>query len=123
MNRNTLLFICLCLGAGFLLVRFHRPAANPGAASSGAAVQPVENPAATGMAVEPAVETVLAQTAPDSAVAAVRETELPGLPAAVENPPAVEKDKYELLRELRAWAARDPEAALAATLDLTEGEE
>jgi hypothetical protein len=33
------------------------------------------------------------------------------------------QDKYAALRELTAWAARDPEAALAATMTLPDGDE
>jgi hypothetical protein len=126
MKRNILLLsACLCL-AGFLIIhRRHQPAASmPVATPAAAPVQPA-NPAPALHAVTPA-PTAATETAPAPRRRGPKGKTIGGFAAIMtdandEN--AEEKDKFELLRDLTAWAARDFDAALAATMKLPDGEE
>lgn len=123
MNRNILLFVCVGVAAGLIAVRLHRPPANSLVASE-AAVAPADSlPVIPTDAPAPEVQTVSSPSDPNSNPNSVP-TDAPAVDAAVA---AVEADaapdKYELLRQLSARAAENPEATLQATLRLPEGDE
>jgi len=123
MKRNILLFVCVCLAAaaGLLVIHFHQRAAAPVASSNRAPVQPAKPlPVTASAPAGPVVKTPVAQTEQNSAALAVVETNASETPAAEEKNTA-ESDKYEALRELTQWAARDPEGALDAIMKMPEG--
>jgi hypothetical protein len=121
MHRNLLLFVCFCLGASLLVGHFHRRAITASALPQPAASQSLNAlPISTGAI--PVDELAVTEPKRDSDHAIVPESPISSAPVVAEEI-AVEKDKYELLRELSAWAAKDPEAALAEAMKLPEGEE
>jgi hypothetical protein len=131
MKRNVLLFVCLCLSASLLMFHFHQGALKTEVSLTKSAPQPADIP-------HPLADN-------DSVVAAVPSNTLPANPAVgpistesntlsvvdapLANVPKVEEnkvsaeEKYEVLRDLRAWAARDAAGALAAILKLPAGDE
>jgi hypothetical protein len=128
MNRNILLFGCLCLAAGLLAVHFHKRMERSAAPLSSAEIQPVDSAvsgadvaASSDDSTGPAAKTVSGQVEQDSSLP-VSEAAATNVTVAEEkNTPT--KDKYEALRELREWASKDPEGALAAAMALPEGDE
>ena len=124
MNRNVLLFASVCLTASVLLICFHRPAAGRGEpVTTASTVQATDDsPAVSETPVAAAPKPVAPDTETNSVRPAAAETAAADANEA-EAKTAPEKDKYELLRDLSAWAAKDPEAALAETMKLPYGEE
>src|SRR3954470_690684 len=120
MNRIILLF-CICLGVGLLAVHFHKPLVNSVAPHQRAAIKPVNNPSVTATpSAEPIAETVSVQADQNPNLDAGVETAATNIAPLDEK---VTEDKYEVLRKLREWAAKDPAGALAATMKLPEGDE
>lgn len=126
MNRNVLLFVFIGLTASFLVVYFHLQV-KP---SRGVAPKPIINSSVSTIDIEaPAVASaqpvgkiLLAQTEQVSNAAMVAETAITNNEEAPMKK-SMAQDKYAALRDLRAWAARDPEGALAAVMTLPEGDE
>lgn len=113
--------------AGLLAVHLFKPVTNPVVPSKNTAVQPVTRPLITATWISPVAKAAFVQTGHDSNTLA--ETELAETEPAITNAPAqdkaemAEQEKYRLLHELRDWAAKDAEGALAAAMKLPEGDE
>src|SRR5262249_17307187 len=119
MNRNVVLFCCLCLGASVLMLHFRPHIAKPVVASNWITPAPVAN-VSSGSDEPPVLESVLPK--PSTPVvqtteisSAVTESQVPRVDIPVSQN-VVTQDKFAALRELSRLAARDPVAALAAAL-------
>jgi hypothetical protein len=126
MNKKIQLTIYFCLGAIILAAYFLKPVKQVAMISnSQPQVQPVHNSAIKTAIPGPVIKPVPVQTAPVSdnpGNLSVTRQISDGAPAQDDNDSA-ELEKNRLLRSLRAWAAKDPEAALAAAMKLPEGDE
>jgi hypothetical protein len=125
MNRKICVFICFCIGAGMLAAYLHRPIKNSVVVSNNVKDLTVYSPAIAVAAISSVAKPTFVQTQQDSnstnSMAATEQTS-ESAPAQDGKESAVH-EKYRLLRSLRAWAAKDPEAALAAAMKLPEGDE
>jgi len=128
MRRSFLLLLCLCISAGILVLYLFRPVAKLSVPSTGA-IKPVLQPIAINTFSDAStniltnsVATVPFQTQQDSnTVAGIQ----PAVTNVADDVPdeTAKNEQSELLRKLREWAAKDPEAALAAVMKLPEGDE
>jgi hypothetical protein len=128
MSRNVLLFVCLCLGGSLLMFHFRQGALKPAVSLKKTVPSPVDNPPLAGN------DTVVAAATSNVRGAHAVEQIVDSNPASTAEAPlaivpkigeahASAVDEYAALRALRAWAARDAGAALAAVLTLPEGDE
>jgi hypothetical protein len=123
MNKVVLLFFCFCLVAGLLVIlHLPRQVTNSAAASKNTVIQPVSGPIITASSISPVAKAAFVQTGQDSNTVAGAESAITNVPVEDEKGKA-EQEKYRLLREVREWAAKNPESALAAAMKLPEGDE
>src|SRR4051812_25388820 len=115
MNRKILVLVCVGVAAGLVLVRVQRPGPKPAVPPATAAIQPsTEIPIAPPDSDSPISPAVPAQTESDSTMTPAVETAAADVVPSRPPSETSDEDKYELLRALRAWAAQDPEGALAS---------
>lgn len=120
-KRNLLLFCGLCLTAGFLWIYFSEQFVKPVLQKYiPVQSQPVSS-TPTMISPKPVAKVITMPITPASNNVVMSEVILTNVPGEDVN----EKDqieKYRLLRELRAWAAKDADAALAAAMKLPAGD-
>ncbi len=123
MIRKLHLFIDFCVVVDILAVYLlNKPVKKSIVVSNNTRFQSVYHPAIAVTTISRFAKTTFIQAEADSSVLSATEQPPESTQTQEEKEPA-ENEKYELLRNLRAWAAKDPEAALAAAMKLSEGEE
>jgi len=134
MNKKNLLLICLCVTTGLLAFHLFKPVAGPSVSSANPADQMVFNSinsttvTTSNFLPIPVAEPALATTGQDSHALVEMEPAITNTPAetniSVEDEKGVaEKEKHQLLGELRELAAKNPEGALAEAMKLPTGDE
>lgn len=126
MNRKVVWFICLCTFVGLLADCLFKPGKKMMQVSNSASLELAYRPTIIGSEHSSVPTPVLTQTetASDSLPVMGQTSNVISVSAPLTNEKEdVGDDKYKLLRSLRAWAAKDPEAALAAAMKLPKGDE
>ena len=126
MNKKIQLPIYFCLVAGILATYFLKPVKKMGIVSNlSPPIQSIHNSTNVTAVVSPVIKSDFMQTTQASDNSSdLRVTHKISDNASTQNDnDSAELEKYRLLRSLRAWAAKDPEAALAAAMKLPEGDE
>lgn len=122
MKRNLLLLSLCLIAIIFLIHPFKRPAKSNPSKINDAAPSRSDSSVASVLLTNPVVQVIDVQTALPPVNVVMSDLKATNA-AANDAKEQAEVEKWRLLRELRAWAAKDAEGALAAAMKLPEGDE